>query len=232
MKKLGVALASLLIAAILIGGVSCGREQPKPTPTDGEGHSSGKPVSSFVIKESDDRMMKIKCDDGITFSHSYTSDHQYIRPDGTVVQDSKAIAVVKNGSVFVDVAWLIADLEADGIQVNKVWVSDTTNVNSPVPKITVFEKYELTHEGTVLKWDWDNPDVIELDGQTTELTGEPFQEYAEHVGYYDQVPRYTEDASFMGVYYKNRIIFVPIKDFVEPFGYRVEISGGIVSVLK
>ncbi len=208
--------------------------QSIPDTDDEQDRCSETSLISFILKEGDDRMMKIECKDGSTFEHRYTSDRQYICPDGTVVQESTGIALIVNNVIYVDSGSFLGALWADGVQVDE-WYTHHCTPDILHKDCTAWKNYKLSNEGISLIWSWDELDFIELDGQSTKLAGQTFQEYADRVAYYDEGPRYVDRDPFLpfgGETYDNMVVFIPIEDFVEPFGYRVVICDDMVSILK
>lgn len=203
-------------------------EQESPTKTD------VKPLISFIIKEGDDRTVTVKCHDGTTFVHNYTMDQRYICPNGTVVEDQIKIAVIKNGVILVPLTSIISGFQGYGLETRITEVLEEEPVSgSPRWKGTMVRTYNLQSDKGSITWSEKSSNLIEVNGEIQEIT-KPFKEMAEYVAFYDDEPRYKNTIAIGrgSATVKSAITYVPLKDFVEPLGYKVKQSGNIVAVFK
>lgn len=189
-----------------------------------------KPVMKFTIKKGDDRTVTITCPDGTTISHNYTVGNEYICPiNKTVVKAQIDIAIIKEGVVLVPLRSIITGLGPLGL--NTVITTDIHTkpvTGSPRWSGTKISTYHLEKDNVSMTWS-EGSNNINISGQIQKLSGEPFREDAMYITYYDDGPRYK--SMFEQSYrYKSTITFVPLKDFVQPFGYKVEQIGDIVTI--
>lgn len=186
---------------------------------------------SFIAKEGDDRTITIDCPKcGMSFNHDYTSDQKYICPKcGDVIETKTIIALNKEGLVFVPLRTFTCELQPYGLKVeHKQTVEQVPILGSPLARRTITNIYYFHNNKGSIRWSEANSNYIEVDGEMRELAGIPFKEKAEYVAYYADRPEYrrykTEGA--------NTVTFVPLKDFAEPLGYKVERHGNTVIIAK
>ena len=220
-----------------------GTEEGTPAliqPSKGKPDSYAKPLISFDAREGEDRTVTVKCSGcGTIFSHAFTLGQMYICPKcKKAFKEQTNIAIIKDGVVFAPLGSIIEGLRPDGVRVSTTQTTDAERVTGREFLATIVVTLRFQSNKGWIKWS-DNSSFIEVNGQVQKLSGEPFKEYAERVAFpYGGEPRYektirisTSGGELYG-YKRITITFVPLKDFVEPLGYKVEQIGNMVTVYK
>lgn len=195
---------------------------------------TAKAIMRFTVKKGDDRIVTVTCPDGDTINHNYTSGNEYICPESkTVVKAQTHIAIINEGIVLVPLSSLIRDPSPLGLYFSSTGKFGTKTVygtdHPPRKEGIRIMTYYLEKDNVSIIWSEENNSIINVSGQVRKLSSEPFREYAMYVTYYDDGPRYKSlfEQSYR---YVSTVTFVPLKDFVQPFGYKVEQIGDIVTV--
>lgn len=197
---------------------------------------TAKPIMRFTVKKGDDRIVTVTCPDGDTIIHNYTSGNEYICPKSkTVVKAQTHIAIIKEGIVLVPLSSLIRDPSPLGLYFSSTGKFHTKPViGTDRPQRmegTRIMTYYLEKDNVSMVWSEESSNIINVSGHVRKLSSEPFREDAMYVTYYDDGPRYKSifEQSYR---YRSYITFVPLKDFVQPFGYEVKQTGDIVTVFS
>jgi hypothetical protein len=136
---------------------------------------------------------------------------------------------VRDAIPFIPVSRVIRGLQDQGVQ---TIIHETIEV-VPDGQDTWFGtsvyRYTFTDGTTTLVWATNDTTHCSINGSEQELHGQPFFEYAERVEYLtDRPPRYSSTVPVVtGIgsgSRRNTIIYVPVRDFVEPFGFRVRVD--------
>jgi transcription elongation factor Elf1 len=207
----------------------------------------------YSYKMGDDRTMTITCPGcGTIFSFDYTMLRKYICPGcGHVVQDYVGIAVMDNGVLFVPLNTITSDLCQYGLETRMNRAIDDVRVGDRWVR-TVTDCYLLETAHASLAWDEGNPDSVEINGTPRNLSGTPFREDIAHVSYYSTGPRYQNtsystrisnedppspwDVGFgpgqriQTVATRVNVLFVPLREFIEPLGFGVEMTTDTVTI--